>query len=157
MSIIDDVSLMRRIPLFAQIDSAQLKLLVFTSERLSYRAGQSIFHQGDDADSAYVIVDGEADILIDTPDGQIAVAHLGKNALVGEIGLLCDVPRTAGVRATTDLAALKISKEHFLKLLKEFPDAATSVMRELAQRLATTTRELTEARSQLRGQQATAG
>jgi len=103
MSIIDDVSLLRRIPLFANIDSSQLKLLVFTSERLSYTSGQLLFSQGDDADSAYVIVEGEADITVDTPEGEIVVAQLEKNAVVGEIGLLCDLQRTAGVRATTSL------------------------------------------------------
>ncbi|MEZ5924378.1 MAG: Crp/Fnr family transcriptional regulator [Hyphomicrobiaceae bacterium] len=149
-SIEDEVSLLRRIPLFAHIETAKLKLLAFTSERLAYESGQDLFRQGDAGDAAYVIMDGEADVLVDTANGPLKVAHLGKNAFVGEIAILCDTPRTATVRAATPLAALKIKKEQFLKLVTEFPDLSIEMLRELANRLATTTAELTEARNKLR-------
>ncbi len=102
-SIEDEVSLLRRIPLFAHIETAKLKLLAFTSERLAYEAGQTLCHQGDAGDAAYVIIDGEADILVETPSGPLKVAHLAKNAIVGEIAILCDMPRTATVSAATPL------------------------------------------------------
>jgi CRP-like cAMP-binding protein len=149
-SIEDEVSLLRRIPLFAHIETAKLKLLAFTSERLAYEAGQTLCHQGDAGDAAYVIIDGEADVLVNTPNGPLKVAHLKKNAIVGEIAILCDMPRTATVRAATPLAALKIKKEQFLKLVTEFPDLSIEMLRELASRLAATTAELTEARNKLR-------
>jgi CRP-like cAMP-binding protein len=149
-SIEEEVSLLRRIPLFAHIETAKLKLLAFTSERLSYEAGQMICRQGDPGDAAYVIIEGEADVLVDTPNGPLKVAHLGKNAIVGEIAILCDTPRTATVSAATPLAALKIKKEQFLKLVTEFPDLAIEMLRELASRLALTTAELTDARNRLR-------
>jgi CRP/FNR family transcriptional regulator, cyclic AMP receptor protein len=149
-SIEDEVSMLRRIPLFAHIETAKLKLLAFTSERLSYEPGQTLCHQGDSGDAAYVIIDGEADVLVDTPNGPLKVAHLTKNAIVGEIAILCDMPRTATVRAATALVALKIKKEQFLKLVTEFPDLSIEMLRELASRLAATTAELTDARNKLR-------
>ncbi|MBI1384517.1 MAG: cyclic nucleotide-binding domain-containing protein [Rhizobiales bacterium] len=150
MSILDDVSMLRRIPLFAQIDTGKLKLLAFSSERLQYSVGQSLFRQGEEADHAYVVVDGSADVIVETPAGPVTVAMIQRNALVGEIGLLCDVGRTATITAREPLTVLKISKEHFLKLLEESPSTARGVMRELAQRLADTTAELTNARNRLR-------
>jgi CRP-like cAMP-binding protein len=149
-SIEDEVSMLRRIPLFAHIETAKLKLLAFTSERLAYEPGQTLCHQGDQGDAAYVIIDGEADVLVDTPNGPLKVAHLTKNAFVGEIAILCDMPRTATVRAAVPLIALKIKKEQFLKLVTEFPDLSIEMLRELASRLAATTAELTEARNKLR-------
>ncbi|MBL4766176.1 MAG: cyclic nucleotide-binding domain-containing protein, partial [Rhodobacteraceae bacterium] len=150
MSLEDEVSALRRNPLFAKISPTKLKLLAFTSERIDYSEGQNLFRMGDQSDSAYVIIKGSADVLVDTPDGEITVAKIEKNAFVGEIGILCDVPRTATIRATRDLETLKISKEQFLQLLAEFPDAAIEVMRVLAERLTSTTSELTQARKQLR-------
>jgi CRP-like cAMP-binding protein len=47
----------------------------------------------------------------------VVVAKLEKNAIIGEIAILCDVPRTAGVRAATRLETLCIEKEHMLKLI----------------------------------------
>ena len=92
MSINDDVELLRRIPMFAKVEAAKLKLLAFTSERVTYDAGQELFHQGDMADAAYIIVDGDVEVLVDTPRGPLVVATLGRNEFVGDIGVLCDIP-----------------------------------------------------------------
>lgn len=150
MGLKDEVDLLRRVPLFAQIEPAKLKLLAFTSQRMTFQPDQPFFHQGDSGDAAYVLISGEAEVLLETPDGEIPVATIGQNAIIGEIAILCDVPRTATVKAATKLEALKIDKEDFLRLIKEFPDMGIEVMRELADRLSATTAELSEARGQLR-------
>ena len=72
----------------------------------------------------------------------MVVAVLGPNDFFGEIAILCDVPRTASVRADTRLTTLRISKELFLRLIKEFPTMAVSIMRELAHRLEATNNQL---------------
>jgi len=146
MDINQEVALLRRVPLFAQIEPARLKLLAFTAERLTYEAGEVLFEKGDEGDAAYVLLTGQADVIIRAGDGDQVVASLGKNELVGEIALLCDVPRTATIRAASGLETLRIDKQTFLRLLAEFPEAAAAVMRELALRLAHTTRDLLEAR-----------
>lgn len=148
MSLQDDVSMMRRIPLLAPIEPAKLKLLAFTSRRLTYEPGQDLFAQGDEGDAAYVVISGTADIVVATPEGEVVVAQVARNAIVGEIALLADMPRTATVRASEPLETLRIQKEDFLQLLREFPNLSILMMRELALRLAKTTAELTEARRQ---------
>ena len=55
-SLSDEVDLLRRIPLFAQIDPSKLKLLAFTSERVAFEDGQALFKQGDEGDAAYVVM-----------------------------------------------------------------------------------------------------
>ncbi len=147
MSLNEEVDLLRKIPLFAKIDPSKLKLLAFTSERLTYRAGQELFHQGDVGDTAYIIISGEADVLVDTPTGEITVAKLKQNDLVGEIAILINVPRTATVRAESELTTLAISKDQFFRMIGEFPDMAVEIMRELAQRLERTTNQLQTALS----------
>ena len=147
MSLNEEVEVLRRVPLFARIEPAKLKLLAFTSERLVYPAGSELFHQGDPGDAAYIILDGEADILVDSPGGEIVVAQAGRHDFVGEIAILVDIPRTATVRSRTDLSTLVVTKETFLEMAAEFPDVAIEIMRELAQRLADTTAQLTAARS----------
>jgi hypothetical protein len=97
----DEVDLLRKVPLFANMDPAKLKLLAFTSTRASFKPGQELFHQGDEGDAAYLILSGEADVIADTPSGEVPVATIGQNAVVGEIAILCEVPRTASVRAVS--------------------------------------------------------
>ncbi len=94
-------------------------------------------------DSAYVIIAGEADVIVDTPKGPLTVAKLKRNDIVGEIAILCDVPRTATVRAATKLEAMVIAKDLFFRLIMEFPQMAVEIMRELARRLDATNRKLT--------------
>jgi len=96
------------------------------------------------------VLDGQADILVDTPQGSVKVASLGKNDIVGEIAILCDVPRTATVRATSRLTALRVSKDGFFNLVTQFPQIAVEVMGELASRLHMTTQRLTEASAKIR-------
>lgn len=149
MKLEDEVDLLRRIPLFAKIEPSRLKLLAFTSDRMKFEAGQEMFHQGDIGDAAYLVLSGDADIIIDTPSGPVKVASISKNALVGEIAILCDAPRNATVRPTSTLDALKIKKDHFLKLIAEFPEMAIEVMRVLANRVSATNDELSAAKRQL--------
>ena len=146
----EDVDLLRNVPLFRNLDSAKLKLLAFTSERLTFADGDILFAQGDEGDSAYVIVEGTADVIIATPKGPVTVASVKQNDWVGEIAILCDVTRTATIRATAKLVTLRISKEIFFQLVLQFPQMSVEVMRELAFRLESTNQKLQEAVGKLR-------
>jgi len=143
VSLNEEVELLRNIPMFANIEPSKLKLLAFTSERMAFKDGDMLFRQGEQGDSAYVIIAGEADVIVDTPKGPLTVAKLKRNDIVGEIAILCDVPRTATVRAATKLEAMVIAKDLFFRLIMEFPQMAVEIMRELARRLDATNRKLT--------------
>ena len=150
MSLAEEYELLRRVPFFAEIEPPKLKLLAFMSERVGYDPGKVLFHQGDRGDAAYLIIEGDADIIIDSPSGPITVATLSANDIVGEMAILCDVPRTATVQAKNRLVALRIAKDPFMRMVREFPTMAVSIMRELAQRLTLTNNQLNGALSELR-------
>lgn len=147
MSLRDDVDLLRRIPLFSQVSPARLKLLAFANERRSFEDGEVLFREGDFGDDAFVIIDGEAAVLIETPTGPVEVAQVARNALIGEISILCDVPRGATVIARGELNTLRISKDAFFSLLEDSPSLAIEVMRELGRRLVRSTHDLADARA----------
>jgi CRP-like cAMP-binding protein len=135
MSIQEDVEALKRIPLFAKVEPAKLKLMAFASERAQYQPGDLLFHQGDTADAAFIILSGAADILVETENGPLKVADVGPGAFVGEIGILMDVPRTATIRSTEKMTVLKITKELFFRMVTDFPSIGIEVMRVLAQRI----------------------
>ena len=145
MSIEQEVELIRRIPIFQRIQPAMQKLLCFGSERITYDAGQPLVKAGDAADAAYVIIEGtvEVTISVDATTKPLVISTSGANEIIGEIGIFGDVPRTATVTATTRVEALKISKELFINIIRQNPDAAIAVLRVLATRLANTTKQLT--------------
>jgi len=145
MNLNEEVELLKGVPIFSKVEPAKLKLLAFTSERVNFTAGQEICHQGDPGDTMYVILGGTADVLIDTPGGQISVAEMKRNSFFGEIAILCDVPRTATIKAREPLNTLKISKDTFYRMVGEFPTMAIEIMRELAKRVEDTNEKLREA------------
>jgi CRP/FNR family cyclic AMP-dependent transcriptional regulator len=146
VSLAEEVELLKRIPLFANIDTSKLKLLAFTSERVRFPAGQVLCRQGEIGRAAFIIIDGEADVVLETDGGPQTVAGVGRNDFVGEIAILCDVPRTATVQARTDVTALVIAKDQFFRMITEFPQMAIEIMRVLALRLERTTKEAARAR-----------
>jgi len=142
MSLDQEVELIRQFPIFSKLQPAMQKLLVFSSERLTYDAGQVMFNAGDMGDAAYIVIEGSVEISVPTPGGPIVVNKLGRNDIIGEIAIFGDVPRTATAKALTPLETLKISKELFTKVIRENPDAALELIRVLAARLANTTTQL---------------
>ena len=147
MSLEQEVELIHQFPIFSKIQPAMQKLLCFSAERLTYDAGQVIFNAGDSADAAYVVIDGTVEISVPTPSGPIIINTMTKNELLGEIAIVGDVPRTATAKAVSKVETLKISKELFVKIIRENPDAAVELIRILAARLASTTSQLTRTRT----------
>lgn len=141
----DEVDVLSRIPFLAGLPRARLKLLSFASERFSYDKGQEVFHQGEVGDKAYIVIDGEADVVLETLDGPRRLVTLSRGSLFGELALLCDAPRTASIRAATDLVLMSISKDIFFKLIAEDADVSARLTRSVAMNLERTTRELSSA------------
>lgn len=142
-----EAQILQGLPLFSELNPNRLKLLAFTAERKTYKAGEVLFRQGDDGDAAYVILNGKADVVLEAEHhGENVLFQLGKNQIVGELALLCDTPRTATIRAETDLTALKLNKEVFTELARHDANFSFHMTRDLSQRLINTTNELNAAK-----------
>jgi len=148
-----EAELLRRVPFFGGLDSAKLKLLAFTSRALRFAPGEVLMRKGESADSAYVILEGEVEILGETPAGEFVVAVVGHNSLQGEMGVIMNAPRGATVRAKTPVRVLRVASEVFLRLITENPECALDVMRQLCTRLAASNARLAAAQSELDGLQ----
>jgi len=141
----DEIDVLARIPLFASLSRARLKLMSFASERFTYVAGEEVFHQGDVGDKAYVIVEGDADVIIHTADGPRRIVGMKRGELFGELALLCEAPRSATIRAANELSVMTISKDVFLKMVAEDVEMSARVTKAIAERLERTTRDLSSA------------
>ncbi|MGH6880313.1 MULTISPECIES: Crp/Fnr family transcriptional regulator [Hypericibacter] len=149
MSINQEVELLRRIPMFSKIDPAKLRLLAFASERVTFPSGEVLFHQGDPADAAYLIIDGSVSVTVELASGPLLVAKVGKDQIVGEIGIICDVPRTATITAEMPTITLKITRDLFFQMINDFPVMGVEIMRVLAHRLEHTTAQLRNCQQRL--------
>lgn len=135
MDVFQEAEMLRKVPFFGGLDPTKLKLLAFTSRAVRFAAGEILMRVGESADSAYVIIEGEVEILGETAAGEFVIGVLGRNALIGEMGVITGAPRVASVRAKVAVRALRISGDVFLKLLTDNPGCALHVMRELSARV----------------------
>ena len=72
-----------------------------------------------------------------TRDGEDRyIRTLSENDVVGELALICDMPRTASVQAEGPVEVLRMNKEVFLELIARDRHAALVVLREVGKRLA---------------------
>jgi len=137
MDVFQESEQLQKIPVFSKLDSSKLKLLAFTSEALTYSDGQILFRQQQASKSAYVIMEGEVEILTERGDGElIPLLTRGRNELIGEMAALSNAPRTATIRAKGPVRVLRIPNEQFIKIISENPQVALGVMRELSDKLA---------------------
>ena len=139
MDIHENAEQLKQIPLLSGSNKAQLKLLAFTSEALEFKSGEYLFKLNDHSDSVYVILEGEVDIVRDDdPENVVILATVGKNNLLGEMGVFMDLPRNASIVARKHVKTLRIPASRFLKLVTETPAAALEVMRQLSMKISST-------------------
>lgn len=138
-NITSEMDSLRNIPLFAGMDRSRLKFLAFASEMVFFMPGETVFRQGDDGDSAYVILKGGGEVWLES-DGERShkLNAVGKNALVGEMALLSDSPRSATFISTDGLDCLKINREVFLELVYQDASISAQITKLMSNRLLTT-------------------
>lgn len=147
MNFDEEVKALQGAPMFRGVDRARLRLLAFIAEERRFMDGEPVVRQGDSGNSAYVILSGGADVVVDVAGRATVVAHLQEKEVFGEIAMLCESSRTATVVARGDLRTLCFGREPMLQLMREFPEMGIEVARSLARRLERTTSELAHLRS----------
>ncbi len=114
------IEMLRRLGIFADASRPGLESLAASAETQHLPPGTTIVEEGETSDALYVITEGQVDV---SAQGELpAPEHLrtlGPGEYFGEIGLLAHGPRTATVRATTDVVVERIPGEDFLAALNE--------------------------------------
>jgi putative ABC transport system ATP-binding protein len=135
MTVDSEAAILANIPLFAGINAHHLKLLAFSSRRIHFEPGEVLIRQGEPGVDAYVILQGEVEIVLGEGEQETVLAHSGENELFGELSLLSDTKTTATIRATTPVSALQIKKEVFLQLMENDAMVASQVARVVSDKL----------------------
>lgn len=141
----DEIALLKGIPLFAAMSPEQLSPLVGRLERRTYHKGQMILRQGDEGNSLFVIVAGRVRIFTLSPDGyELSVSIVDQGNFFGEMALLDGEPRSANVEAMQRTEVLVLHRQAFRNHLLSNPIAAIHVIETLSQRLRHTTESAEE-------------
>lgn len=90
-----------------------------TDSRKVFKAGETILKQGDPGDSAYIIEEGKVEIRFRDAEGRERILGTrGANAMIGEMAIIDNAPRTATIVALEDCKLLEITKHDFSRRLE---------------------------------------
>ena len=129
-------------PTFARFDRASLLAVAGQCGVATYPVDAMVMREGDAGSFALVILEGEVDVFVALPTGQVQMATIGRNRIIGELGVFTDMPRTATVVARTALVVLRIEQASLMRLSAEYPAIGVAIIRELGGRLAGMNRSL---------------
>lgn len=149
MTIAEVLEVLRRNPLFRRVREDRLRFVILSAAEQRLAPGETLFQRGEAGDAAYVVLRGAVLPRINVEGREINLTRLGPGELFGEVAVLCDRPRTAGIVADGDTTILRIAAEDLRALLTEFPDFALELIRSLAGRLERTSLDLVNARRAL--------
>lgn len=130
---------LKKVPLFAKLPPEDLERLCELVEEVKLPAGQILFSEGSPGDRAYVIKEGELEIVKSSGGREVLLAVRGSGEVIGEMALLEDAPRMATVRARNDANLLSIHQDQLDELINTSPSAARALLNTVVARWRATT------------------
>jgi alkyl hydroperoxide reductase subunit AhpC/uncharacterized protein (DUF924 family) len=121
-------------------------------QTVKFRAGETIISEGDEGDTAFLIVSGSAEVTVGPEAKAKTVGTLSAGEVFGEMCLIEPGPRSATVKAVTNAECVATSHDDFIPSMQKDPERAMTVMKSLVRRLRETNNLLSVAPAEVLGQ-----
>lgn len=125
------IEVLRQVPLFTDLDDAQLERLAGHFRERTFPEGATIVEEGATGTSFFVIADGDVNVSI---AGDVK-ATLGNGDFFGEMAVIDEGVRSASVIAATDVRSFFLAPWEFRPFVEENPAVAWKLLQSLARRL----------------------
>jgi CRP-like cAMP-binding protein len=136
MSMLSNLELIRRVPLFSMLTSVQAEAVAGAIVKKRFKRGELIVEQGKKSNALFIILTGRARVMTaDARGREVILATLQPGDHVGEMSLIDNEPHSATVRAEVQTDVLMLGRAEFARCLPENTSMAYAVMRGLVQRL----------------------
>ena len=143
MSMLSNLDLIRRVPLFAMLTPAQSESLADAVGKRRYKRGEHIVTQGTKPDSLFIILAGRARVLMtDRKQREVILATLQPGDYIGEMSLIDNDPHSATVEAEIQTDVLTLGRSDFTRCLHENNSMTLAVLRGLVRRLRSADRKI---------------
>ena len=130
-NIIDLVFTLKRVPLFANIPDHIISEIAQLIELVEVEAGNRFITMDGVADGLYVIKKGRVKVHTDHSE----ICQLSNHDIVGELGVLAPIKRTAHVTAMEDCILYQIHRSYFLQLMSEIPEVTPPILHVLTDKI----------------------
>ncbi len=122
--------------LLASLSEEARKGLMSRGHKKSYKKGVTIFARGDPGTTMLLIQSGRVEISVTTISGRKSILeNLGPGEILGEIATFDGGDRSADATAASTVTGLALSRQDIAVFLRDYPDAAMSIISELCLRI----------------------
>ncbi len=125
-----------RVPLFTGLDDATIEDIFSCMQSKRYAAGELICRQGDPSDSLFLLRSGVAQAFLNSLTGSTTIARLHPGDVIGEVGVVTNLPRSASVIARSDAVVLQVARDDVGNLLTRHPRLLANITQVIGGRLA---------------------
>lgn len=129
-------------PLFKGFTANGAKRLLDSGEVRQHEAGAVLLKEGDAADFVLLVLTGTLEVFVDREGQHLTLTEAEAGDILGELAVLCGIPRSASVKAKSDSAVLQWSEEAFRTLLLRDPSLSQRIFREALRTLVEKERSL---------------
>ena len=145
MSELDKIQFLRQVALFRSLsDKALLDLSAITIEQ-TIPPKNMVFKEGDKGDALYIVKSGKVNVLKRNSSGADSVlVSLGKGAVIGDMAIIDDQPRSASIATIQETTFLILTKDDFRNLLADVPEISFQILKMTTERLRATNVHLKE-------------
>jgi CRP-like cAMP-binding protein len=144
-SSIEKIQFLQQVGLFKSLsEKALLDLAAVTIEQM-FPAKTTVFKEGDKGDALYIVKSGKINVLKRNSAGIDSVlVTLGKGAVIGDMAIIDEQPRSASIATVQDCSFLILTKDDFRNLLANVPEIAFQILKLTTERLRATNVHLKE-------------
>ena len=136
MTMVSNLELIRRVPLFSMLTARQAEAMADAIVKRRFKRGEAIVEQGKKSDALSIILTGRARVMsTDARGREVILATMNPGDYVGEMSLIDDEPHSATVRAEIQTDVLILGRLQFARCLPENSSMAYGIMKGLVQRL----------------------
>lgn len=107
--------------LFKSLDDEGRERVLRSGYAKTFAAGEEIVREGDEGSTLYLVLSGSVHVTTEAPSGTIHLAELGRGACLGEVSVLTGNPRTATVKALTDVDVAAFERHRIERVLSDYP------------------------------------
>lgn len=143
---VEKVLLLKTVSIFIDTSEEILAEVAGVLEEVELKAGETMFHRGDEGDCMYIIFDGQVKVH----DGDSVFATLGERDFFGELSLLDPEPRSASITALTDTFLLQLHQDAFYEIMADRIEVVRGILKILVRRLRDQNNLITGLKNELR-------
>ncbi|MTJ11004.1 cyclic nucleotide-binding domain-containing protein [Anabaena sp. UHCC 0204] len=125
---VDRLLFVRQVPIFKELRDDFIVRLASVMNELSYPSNYTIFQQGQEGRSLYILVSGRVKVHI----GDTKLAEVDRGKYFGEMAVFDTQPRSASITTLESCECLELTQEQLYDAIEETPEIAVNVIRELS-------------------------